>query len=300
MTSQKELIPMMPGDILRFEREQKGLSLETASEKSRIRLSVLEAIESGETHKIPSVYLKGYIRSYAHFLGIDAMDLEDHMCHVQGSEPEVRTVFTANSNRNSAEKWIKASSYAAASLLIAALAWQFTHEAVRLSQGESRLNAAGQPEQDSARTTRTAAATERKAANTHLSASIAPVEVLKQGEERSAGVAAEQAWAAIGDPDSATAGGHELELTTSADTWIEIHDAQGQQLEMDLVRAGSSRSYSATGPIRVMIGRASAVELVLNGEPVDLGPHTRGNVARMTLGSSLAAESGQATQNENR
>ena len=49
-----------------------------------------------------------------------------------------------------------------------------------------------------------------------------------------------------------------------------------------------------------MIGRASAVELVLNGEPVDLGPHTRGNVARMTLGSSLAAESGQATQNENR
>jgi cytoskeleton protein RodZ len=291
---------MMPGDILRFEREQKGLSLETASEKSRIRQSVLEAIESGETHKIPSVYLKGYIRNYAHFLGIDATDLEDHMCHVQGSEPEVRTVFTASANRNSAEKWIKASSYVAASLLIAALAWQFTHEAVRLSQGESRLSAAGQSERESARDPQFLPANERKAANTHLSASIAPVEVLKQGEKHSAGVAAEQAWAAIGSPGPKTVDGHELTLTASADTWIEIHDAEGQQLEMDLVRAGTSRSYSSSGPFRVMIGRASAVELLLNGEPVDLGPHTRGNVARATLGSSLVADSGQATQNENR
>jgi hypothetical protein len=32
-----------------------------------------------------------------------------------------------------------------------------------------------------------------------------------------------------------------------------------------------------------MIGRASAVVLNLDGNTVDLGPHTRGNVARMTL-----------------
>jgi len=32
-----------------------------------------------------------------------------------------------------------------------------------------------------------------------------------------------------------------------------------------------------------MIGRASAVVLNLDGTTVDLGPHTRGNVARITL-----------------
>jgi cytoskeleton protein RodZ len=74
-----------------------------------------------------------------------------------------------------------------------------------------------------------------------------------------------------------------LAVSTSADTWVEISDADGKQLEMDLVRAGSNREYQGTAPFKVMIGRASAVEMVMDGETVDLGPYTRGNVARMTL-----------------
>ena len=39
----------MPGDILRHERINQGLTLEKAAAQSRIRLFVLRAIESGET-----------------------------------------------------------------------------------------------------------------------------------------------------------------------------------------------------------------------------------------------------------
>ena len=76
---------------------------------------------------------------------------------------------------------------------------------------------------------------------------------------------------------------HILSITTSADTWVEISDAAGDQLELDLIRAGSSRHYDGQAPFDVMIGRASAVVLGLDGNAVDLGPYTRGNVARMTL-----------------
>ena len=99
--------------------------------------------------------------------------------------------------------------------------------------------------------------------------------------------AAQQAWAAIGETDDE--GGakafqvHKLSITASADTWVEIADAQGHQLELDLIRAGSSREYSGQAPFDVMIGRASAVVLNMDGAAVDLGPHTRGNVARITL-----------------
>ena len=48
MTNQKELIPMLPGDLLRYRREQLGLTLEQASARCRIKLSTLAAIESGE------------------------------------------------------------------------------------------------------------------------------------------------------------------------------------------------------------------------------------------------------------
>jgi len=287
MTNQKELIPLRPGDILRFERKQQGLTIEQASRQSRIRPSVLTAIEAGETEKIPSVYLRGYVRNYTRFLGADLAEIEAQMEHVVGAEPEVRTVFTVNSKRGNSEKWLKASSYLAASALIATLAWQFTHEAVRFSQGDSQLTSAtvvsGQGQESASQETRPDA----RPSNTHLNASIASVEFLGKSSELDGDSAAEQAWAAIsGTPDAEIAGAllpHSLSITTSADTWVEISDASGDQLELDLVRAGSSREYRGQAPFEVMIGRASAVVLNLDGNTVELGPYTHGNVARMTL-----------------
>ena len=123
--------------------------------------------------------------------------------------------------------------------------------------------------------------------NTHLNASIASVETLGKRGELAGNSAAEQAWAAIsGTPETGIIGAsqvHNLSITTSADTWVEISDANGDQLELDLIRAGSSRQYSGQAPFNVMIGRASAVVLDLDGSTVDLGRYTRGNVARMTL-----------------
>jgi cytoskeleton protein RodZ len=288
MTSQKELIPLLPGDILRYEREKKGLTLERAAEQSKIKLPVLSAIESGETGEIPSVYLRGYIRNYAHFLGLDAKNLDRHMKHVKGSEPEVRSVFDVNTNRKDSDRWLKASSYFAASALIATLAWQFTHEAVRFSQGDSRLNS---PTANSAAQDGGPAAAPGRPAKRHLNASIASIEVLKQQSEMGGASTAEQAWAAIdGNEESSGdlgSGFQTLQVSTSADTWVEIQDAEGLQIEMDLIRAGESRKYSGKSPFRVLLGRASAVEVRLDDQLVDLAPHTRGNVARMSLGGQM-------------
>jgi cytoskeleton protein RodZ len=274
---------MRPGDVLRYEREQQGLTLELAAAKSRIKRTVLEAIETGETADIPSVYLRGYIRNYARFLGVDTAGLEPEIVQVKGAEPQVRTVFTMKNRRNAGEKWLKASSYLVASALIATLAWQFTHEAVRFTQGESNLGASTGPSHTAAE----APQSEARPANTHLNASIASMETLGKSGKIASDTAAQQAWAAIDEqsapPLIAASDIHRLSVTTSADTWVEIKDAAGNQLEMDLIRAGSSRNYSGTAPFEVMIGRASAVELGMDGLAVDLGPHTRGNVARVTL-----------------
>lgn len=285
MTSQRELIPMTPGELLRCEREQQGLSIELASSQSRIKASVIASIESGETLEIPSVYLRGYIRNYARFLGIDTARIEGQIEHIKGAEPAVRTVFSVKSGRSSGEKWLKASSYLVASALIATLVWQFTHEAVRFSQGDSKLSstnrtlpASGEP-----------ARQDTRSSNTHLNASIASVEMLSKRSELASDSAAEQAWAAISDTGEAEAGDvsqmHKLSISASADTWVEIADSAGNQLELDLIRAGSSREYNGQAPFDIKIGRASAVVLNMDGTPVDLGPHTHGNVARITLHS---------------
>lgn len=297
MSSQKELIPMRPGDILRSEREQKGLSLERASRESRIRPSVLEAIESGQTSHIPSVYLKGYIRNYARYLGLETEEIEECLHEAEGAEPEVKSVFTSGPARSRSEQWIKVTSYLAASVLIGALAWQFTGEAVRFSQGESSLTTADAAATDDVPGQESTA--EKQAnARTHLNASIASVEVLQQRNGANARHAAEDAWAAIDDP-VLPGEMHTLALTTSADTWVEIIGADDEQLELDLIRGGSSREYRDPGPFRVTIGRASAVQVVLDGEAVDLAPYTREDVANLNLAQAAPDVEDQSETPEN-
>ena len=289
MSSQKELISMRPGDVLRYQRELKGLTLERAAAESRIKPTVLEAIEAGETDHIPSVYLKGHIRNYARFLGVDPSDIEEQIHEVSGADPEVRSVFGSNPARNRTERWLKISGYLAASVMIATLAWQFTSEAVRFSQGETHLNPTASVDEEPGASTEDVTEPGARNGRTHLNASIASVEVLKKRAEAVGNHAAEDAWAAIDNP-VVEAGQHLLKLTTSADTWVEIYGANEELIEMDLVRAGESREYRDDGPFRLMIGRASAVVLSLDGKAVDLGPHTRGNVANLTLAEELHAE----------
>ena len=285
MTDQKELIPMMPGDILRHERIKQGLTLDKAATQSKIRPAVLAAIESNQTGEIPSVYLRGHIRHYALFLGIDPQQLDQHMKHVTGVEPDVRSVFEFKLNRGNADKWLKATSYLVASAIVATLAWQFTHEAVRFSHN-----------------------------STHLNASMASVELLKIREEGlpEEGLAGHDGGSpATGQPSSIVIGDsgqsaakvdetQHLKIETSADTWIEVLDAAGLQLEMDLLRAGTSREYRGKAPLRVMLGRASAVKVWFNDQEVDLAAHTRGNVARIILGSQVMTRSDQQAANVNR
>jgi cytoskeleton protein RodZ len=298
MNRQKELIPMRPGDLLRYHRDQAGMSVETAAALSKTRPSVIAAIESGETASIPSVYLRGYVRNYARALGLDQAEVEEQMQHVQGSDPGVQSIFTVPSRRGRTEKWLKASSYLAASAVIAALAWQFTHEAVRFSQGDSELSSRAAVPAD-----QTGAVSEQKAAaerspKTHLNASIASVEVLQRDGERGAR-AAEEAWAAIDGPSELPQGTpriHELGVTTSADSWVEIVDGQGTRLELDLIRAGKHREYSGLMPFQVMVGRASAVDLTLDGEAVDLAPHTREDVARLILEEERPQDGSQPSE----
>lgn len=61
------------GESLRSLREKKGCTLEQAAEATKIKAENLEAIEADRvTARIPFVYAKALVRSYAEFLGHDS------------------------------------------------------------------------------------------------------------------------------------------------------------------------------------------------------------------------------------
>lgn len=64
------------GEILRNTREEKGISVKQVAEATSIRIMYLEAIEKEQFDLIPGeVYLKGFIRNYANFVGLNGPEL---------------------------------------------------------------------------------------------------------------------------------------------------------------------------------------------------------------------------------
>jgi cytoskeletal protein RodZ len=60
------------GDLLRKTREEKGLSLEQVEEAIKIRHAYLQALEEEAFDRLPAaVYVKGFLKNYALFLGLD-------------------------------------------------------------------------------------------------------------------------------------------------------------------------------------------------------------------------------------
>jgi len=61
------------GELLRSAREARGITLEEVTRTTKISRNYLTAIEEGRFEKLPNpAYIKGFLRLYAHFLGLSA------------------------------------------------------------------------------------------------------------------------------------------------------------------------------------------------------------------------------------
>ena len=74
-----------------------------------------------------------------------------------------------------------------------------------------------------------------------------------------------------------------LQVVATADSWVEVVDAQGHSLLSRTVVAGESVGLDGALPMRVKIGNAAGTHLKLRGDNVDLTPWTRDNVARLEV-----------------
>ncbi|MDD4973618.1 MAG: helix-turn-helix transcriptional regulator [Bacteriovorax sp.] len=60
------------GELLRAKREEKGLTLKTISQQTKIHMGLLEHLENNELAKLPSkTYVRGFVKSAAKILGIN-------------------------------------------------------------------------------------------------------------------------------------------------------------------------------------------------------------------------------------
>ncbi len=301
------------GMQLRAAREQQGLSHKEVGRQLKLPASLIETLEDDRTEGIAPVYLKGYLHSYTRLLGLDEQQVCGNLVKAKRT-PRLQPALPTGRGYSWLENAGKVAGYlVVTAFVVAPLVWWFTQGAVRLSFDESLVSAdQNVPLSINAQTTddstnEQAQENQQAAGDTHLQASAAPFISLRNSGVDAHSTSVEtppediilsddeqvDTVADLNDPEQQNTGqtmtmsdNDQLRLHMLNDSWVEITDADGERLEYDLLNAGRVRSYTGKAPFRLLFGRASAVELYLNDEYIDMSPFTRGNVANTTLASN--------------
>ena len=75
----------------------------------------------------------------------------------------------------------------------------------------------------------------------------------------------------------------QVHMVFEGESWVEVRDASGTTIFSRLNTAGTERLIRGNPPLSLVVGNASSVKLLYHEKPVDLQPHTRVDVARITL-----------------
>lgn len=79
------------GELLKVTREAKNLTLSEVHQNTRMSLPVLKALEQDDFTSFESeIYLKGFLKSYAKYLGLDAEELARRLDGQRGSAASSR------------------------------------------------------------------------------------------------------------------------------------------------------------------------------------------------------------------
>jgi cytoskeleton protein RodZ len=89
--------------------------------------------------------------------------------------------------------------------------------------------------------------------------------------------------AAVSTDAPASADEKQLRLAFDGASWVEVKDAAGAVIFSQLNDAGTEQVVRGRAPLSVVIGNAHSVRLSYGERPVDLGPHTQVDVARLVL-----------------
>jgi cytoskeleton protein RodZ len=298
-----------PGEQLRREREFQGLSLADVADALNLRPAVIRGLELDDYEEVPiATYRRGYLRAYAHLLGIDDRPVLEAYRASFGQEDSDRKVTPVHVTRPPSKlgAWL----FRLVTLLVIAgligltlMWWQ--------SRGGNEppgIGDSGPVSVDSLDGTTTITEPDEPATPDPESLPPLPAEdeglglvddpdaLADEASEVDADAARLLADAAA-EPEvtdepaseeevaTTAADPRQLELTFNEQSWTEIFDANNQRIFVGLQEPGTTASVEGEPPFRLTVGNATGVELIWAGESVDLGARAgANNVARFTLG----------------
>ena len=267
------------GAQLRLARESQGLSVADVAQQLKFAPRQIESLENERFERLPGPTIaRGMLRNYARLLNLQPEPLVERMS-AEGQAPPDSAQLAARyqqavpfSDSGRRSSLVYAGFSVAVLALVGVVAWEWQQEGARpqfvapAPPQRPPVEPAAQPAAQPPEPAQVAAA------EPQVVIEAPRVEELKPLKP-----------AAVPEKPVPAGGLRRIVLRCEEESWLEVTDGSGQSLVSSLNPAGSERVVRGRGPLEIVIGNARGVTLLVDDKPVDLKPHTRVDVARVTI-----------------
>jgi cytoskeleton protein RodZ len=272
------------GAELRAARESQGLAVADVAQQLKFAARQIESLENERFDRLPGPTIaRGMVRNYARLLNLDPEPLVERMSPKVEPPPDSAQLaarfrqpvpFSDNARRSTL---VYAGFSVAVLALVGVVAYEWQQE-----RAAPQFIAPAQPQ-------RAPEPAPQPVAEAPVEPKRAPEKPVEKPKPQPVVAApkAEPKAQAKPEPEpelrEATGNFHRIVIVCEQESWVEVRDGTGRSLVSSLNPAGSERVVRGRGPFEIVIGNARGVRLLVDDKPLDLAPHTRVDVARVTI-----------------
>lgn len=264
---------LTPGELLRRERERRSITRLHIAEELHLDARVVTAIEDNRFDEMgPAVYARGHLRQYAALLGLSPQLIIERYEALTGRREILAPIPASVSS--SPERFVSMEQrpslagplWSGVALIAMTLGWWLwstvsTHDPMQTAIPDDAITQ-----------------------QSGSSPSTSPPEAVAEPEVQVPPPVANAVPPAT--TASAAAGAIRMRLVFNDASWTEIYDATGKRLMFGLGESGKVSTVSGTPPLRVTLGKASAVTVQVNDHAVVVPRRAGKDAAKFVVAAS--------------
>ena len=311
VTEQTHTEPTSPlvGQFLIEGREAAGISVSDFAKRLNLTSAQLIALENNELHGLgPSIFIKGYIKSYCKFLNLDESYLLS-LYEAQIGAPAATKMqsFSRRTEKEAHDNRLMFVSYAVLVLVIGLTVlwwWQNREPAkpVELTATVEQIEA-GADTQEQGDDNVSALLAEKEQGATEQKQRVDPAtkvpdEIIHARDEAFSSsepvtlatnpVEVVAAQSTLESPKATapveqTSDLNQIVMHFRGDSWVEIFDASAARVAFGVKKAGYTMTVTGEAPFSVVLGKHHLVDIQLDGQAVDISDFPTNRLAKFNL-----------------
>lgn len=269
------------GQILKNHREQANVSIATIAAPLKLSELQIKRLENDEFALLgPITFVKGYIKNYCRELKVDSAPILAMMpAPPEPTKPANMQSFSRRTEKEASDSRLMFFSYLILAIVIGSSALWFWQNATPIEEQTSKINVAN------------SIMSERQAAQPSILQQQQQAEINDESlleskdtlETSTSPEAVAETAPITSNNESQEDASSTIVMNFNGESWVEIYDGEGEKIAFGVKKAGYIMTVSGTPPFSVVLGKHDAVDITLNGEPVDVSAFPKNRLAKFTL-----------------